>query len=358
MKVVFLKSYFLWAMATGGERTHLACLRALSDAGNDVLMRYAIPPGLPDHVFGSFEEILRRRELDIIAFTRDKVTYLAQNIRVEAVRVHSHPQMWVRLWLDELEPSMVLATLKDVSLIPSLAAFWRGPGFLFFQDIETLSSLRSLLSPAALRRVSTTFRVLASSNHLRDLADEMLDLRSEVMYPLIDVGPACDEPHSDYPITMFGTGEKKGFDLFVRIAQALPDSEFRTVLGWDGLKPDVSLPNLKFASYNNDPSGLFASSRLIVVPSREGEGFGRVALEAMASGRAVIVSNKGALPELVGDVGCVLPLPEEGGALSDWVETVKILADPKMMSEKRTTGITRALYIRSQSALQFKELFS
>jgi len=283
---------------------------------------------------------------------------LSQGMRVEAVRVHSHPQMWVGSWLDELEPSMVLGALKDVSLIPSLAAFWRGPGFLFFQDIETLTSLRSLLSSAALRRISSIFRVVASSAYLRDLADRTLDLASEVMYPLIDVGPACEEPHHDFPITMFGTGEKKGFDLFVRIAQAMPEAKFRAVLGWDRVRPDVSLPNLRFASYNRDPSGLFASSRLIVVPSREGEGFGRVALEAMSSGRAVIVSNRGALPELVGNVGCVLPLPEDGGDLSEWVETVKKLADAKMMSKKKIDGISRALYLRGQSTLQFRRIFT
>lgn len=46
---------------------------------------------------------------------------------------------------------------------------------------------------------------------------------------------------------------------------------------------------------------------VVVVPSLWPEAFGRTALEAMACGAAVVVSGAGALPEVVGDAGIVVP---------------------------------------------------
>jgi glycosyltransferase involved in cell wall biosynthesis len=51
-------------------------------------------------------------------------------------------------------------------------------------------------------------------------------------------------------------------------------------------------------------AGLYANATLFVLPSQD-EGFGLPALEAMASGTPVIVSDGGALPEIVGEAGVV-----------------------------------------------------
>ena len=55
----------------------------------------------------------------------------------------------------------------------------------------------------------------------------------------------------------------------------------------------------------------YAAADAVVMPSRW-EGFGLVAIEAMRNGTAVIVSNRGALPELVedGKTGHVFDLDE------------------------------------------------
>ena len=61
-----------------------------------------------------------------------------------------------------------------------------------------------------------------------------------------------------------------------------------------------------FLGYVDDETlaGLYAGASLFVLPSHD-EGFGLPALEAMASGTPVLVSDGGALPELVGDAGLV-----------------------------------------------------
>ena len=51
-----------------------------------------------------------------------------------------------------------------------------------------------------------------------------------------------------------------------------------------------------------------ARAAIVVVPSRWPEPFGLVALEALASGAALICSPRGGLPEVAGDAACT-PIP-------------------------------------------------
>ncbi len=53
-------------------------------------------------------------------------------------------------------------------------------------------------------------------------------------------------------------------------------------------------------------NGLYDHARAVVVPSTH-EGFGLCALEGLSHGRPVLASRAGALPEVVGDHGCLLP---------------------------------------------------
>ena len=70
-----------------------------------------------------------------------------------------------------------------------------------------------------------------------------------------------------------------------------------------------TVERVRFLSYVEDESlpGLYADATLFVFPSFD-EGFGLPALEALACGTPVIVSNAGALPETVGDAGLIFEL--------------------------------------------------
>jgi glycosyltransferase involved in cell wall biosynthesis len=61
--------------------------------------------------------------------------------------------------------------------------------------------------------------------------------------------------------------------------------------------------NIRMLGYRDHPEVLVAMSRaaIVVVPSRWAEPFGLVALEAMASGAALICSGRGGLPEVAGE---------------------------------------------------------
>ncbi|MCA8949754.1 MAG: glycosyltransferase, partial [Planctomycetes bacterium] len=78
---------------------------------------------------------------------------------------------------------------------------------------------------------------------------------------------------------------------------------------------------------DDDLPGLFTGARAIVVPSRY-EGFGLAALEGLAAGRPTLVADAGALPEVVGDAGVVLPTDDSQA----WADAIRGAADPGTQS--------------------------
>lgn len=87
---------------------------------------------------------------------------------------------------------------------------------------------------------------------------------------------------------------------------------------------------------------LFESAALFVLPSRE-EGFGMPALEAMAAGVPVVVSNRGALPEVVGDAGLIVEA-DDREALEGAME--RMLTDEAFAAASAGKGIQRARRFR------------
>lgn len=88
-------------------------------------------------------------------------------------------------------------------------------------------------------------------------------------------------------------------------------------------------------------AGLYAGADAFCLPSHW-EGFGLPALEAMAAGCAVVVSDRGALPEVVGEAGLVVP-PEPdavAGALARVLEDRCLREHLGRAARRRAEGFT------------------
>jgi len=97
---------------------------------------------------------------------------------------------------------------------------------------------------------------------------------------------------------------------------------------------------IRFMNYVSevDLPGLYAHAELLVLPSFD-EGFGLPALEAMACGTPVIVSNGGALPEIVGNAGLIFDLSKP----DDLAKTIReCLSDNDLRAALKEKGLARA----------------
>jgi glycosyltransferase involved in cell wall biosynthesis len=109
--------------------------------------------------------------------------------------------------------------------------------------------------------------------------------------------------------------ERKGQRPFVEAAASLPDVQFVLVGKWlDGAIDElraVAGPNVTFTGYLDDEplDGYFRRAAVYVQPSRH-EGFGLAVAEAMLARCVPVVTDAGALLEVVGDTGVVIAEPE------------------------------------------------
>ena len=166
--------------------------------------------------------------------------------------------------------------------------------------------------------------------------------------------------------------DEKGADAIVRCApaviKAVPDATFwfigdgplRATLEAQATECGIG-QQVTFWGWRNDVSDLSSCFDVAIFPSRR-EGFGLAVLEAMALGKAVVVTNVGNLPDLVshGQTGLVVE-SGDADALADSV--IQLLRDPegahrmgaaaRLMAQKRFAPDTmgRAMWAVYQKAL-------
>jgi glycosyltransferase involved in cell wall biosynthesis len=122
-------------------------------------------------------------------------------------------------------------------------------------------------------------------------------------------------------VTFVNPLPEKGVYPFVRIAHELgrrrPDIPLLVVEGRGtrahlaacGLGRDAAV-NVRLMPNTADPRHFWCLTRVALMPSLWCESLGLVAVEAMINGIPVIASDRGALPETLGDAGILLPLPD------------------------------------------------
>ena len=94
-----------------------------------------------------------------------------------------------------------------------------------------------------------------------------------------------------------------------------------------------------FLGLRNDVEQLIAAANVVVVPSEYEEAFGQVVVEGMASARPVVVTRSGAMPDLVGEAGIVVPKRDPVGIAA---AVNRLLDDPDLAGRLGHLGRERA----------------
>ena len=120
------------------------------------------------------------------------------------------------------------------------------------------------------------------------------------------------------------------------------------------LPVDLSgLTNLNRMANTPDPRDFYRVSRAVWCPRSGAESLGRVPMEAMANGIPVLASDRGALPETLGNAGFVFTIPEHYTAhsldvptareVAPWVAVIeKLWDDPEFEARQRSLAQSEA----------------
>ena len=135
----------------------------------------------------------------------------------------------------------------------------------------------------------------------------------------------------------------KGVDLFIAMAKRIKRDDVAFIIaGRCQEKPDGTgaytkeqllqeidgNPNIAYVGFREDIPNIYASSDIIVVPSRWEEPFGLILLEAGAVSKPVVAAKVGGIPEVVvhGETGYLFP-KEDLEMMTSYVETLVADAD-------------------------------
>src|SRR5207253_4318491 len=97
--------------------------------------------------------------------------------------------------------------------------------------------------------------------------------------------------------------------------------------------------DVRFLGVRDDVERILASSDVVIVPSHWEEAFGLAVVEGMAAGKPVVVSRSGAMPQILGDTGLVVP-KRDPAALADAVG--RLLDDPLLRARLGRAAQARA----------------
>lgn len=273
---------------------------------------------------------LARRVTGVERYGREILRYFGGNIRLEAtgrqgLRGHAWEQ-WILpsklnrgsiLWSPANTGPLLVRnqalTIHDLS--PLEHPEWFRMGF---------AAWYRLLLPLLVRQVR---KIFTPSEYVKQKVMRRFGIRNVIVTPNgVDRSvfhPEARQNQFDLPrcyLLFVGTLEpRKNLRLLLSAWNQIKDEFNETWLVIAGASGSVfkevdlsqQEERVRFLGYVDDETlaGLYANAALFVLPSQE-EGFGLPALEAMASGTPVIVSDGGALPEVVGEAGLIFCQPD------------------------------------------------
>lgn len=148
---------------------------------------------------------------------------------------------------------------------------------------------------------------------------------SAIIRPYIPYGDFVkrERPLPTGPVTLLNCNDNKGGGVLIELARRLRSVEFLGVRGsYDKQLEDVAIRNLRYRPSVEDPRPIYAGAGIIIMPSRS-ESWGRVALEAMASGVPVVCSKTHGLAEATGGAAAAYCRPDDIGCWAEAIERLR-----------------------------------
>jgi glycosyltransferase involved in cell wall biosynthesis len=162
-----------------------------------------------------------------------------------------------------------------------------------------------------LRRVSDLISVSRSA---QEYVRRWSGLPSTVIHPDVYARGSIrrPDPAEQRFVTMINPSGYKGIDVFLALADALPQLPFLAVPSWATTESDraalAARPNIELRPSVDDMDLVYGRTRVLLMPSLWDETFGYCAVEAMLRGIPVLAADVAGLREAMLGTGPLLPV--------------------------------------------------
>ena len=269
--------------------------------------------------------------------------------------------------------SNIFATIHDI--IPILAYTGKIKGYLypnnpiFFKyNINQIKFVNQIIAVSNKTKLdlfdymqNDNINVKVIYNPVNPSIVKVSDASLEIFYKKNNFNPNTDK------IIFVGLGKNKNLLFALKIFEKLlinfPNLEFNLV----GSFRHIDIPSrIMIHKYKNNVfvhenlndlslSYIYSMSKILLFPSFY-EGFGLPLIEAMKCGTVVVASDRGAIPEILGDAGFALNLDD----IDPFVLLItKLLTDLQLLESCRQKGYHRANYFSVNKFIsQYTQLYN
>lgn len=161
-------------------------------------------------------------------------------------------------------------------------------------------------------------------------------------YSIVCRPPVFTEDYKTTPgdkVTLINLNEDKGARVFWELASRLPDVQFLAVIGAHGkqIVPAEVPANVELVAHTSDMRSVYSKTCVLLMPSIY-ESWGRVGVEAMASGIPVIAHPTPGLKESLGEAGIFLDRDNTAA----WQAQIKKLKDKRSWNPASKKALKRS----------------
>jgi|GEM_PF-398438 len=199
---------------------------------------------------------------------------------------------------------------------------------------------------------TNTQMIISNSKWVND-SFAKLDVPKIVLYPPMDMEKYSVDNSGAEAITLVNLIDLKGGNIFWQLARVMPNRKFIAVKGGygDQIIYPKDLPNVTVLENQEDMREVFKQSKILLMPSSY-ESWGRVGMEAAASGIPTIATSTPGLLESLGESGVFA----EERDVASFVEAIMSLDDEATYKQHSDAARLRAKEISDAFEPQLNEV--
>jgi glycosyltransferase involved in cell wall biosynthesis len=242
--------------------------------------------------------------------------------------------------------SFLVSHLKFSELTVKTAKEAQKPAVMLIHNSFQIPYILSFLKMVPKEQLHFIYNSLWIKNFYRKW-----EIDGPILYPPVEMKDYNIKTNHKY-VTLVNCMEDKGGEVLIKLAKAMPETQFLGVLGGYGIQiVEKGIPNLQYMKNTPDASKFYSQTDIILMPSYY-ESWGRVAVEAMSIGIPVIAHPTPGLKESLGEAG----LFANRDRIDQWVQCIRRLqTDPWFYGLKSEEGRIRAKQLDPEPQLKETE---